>query len=349
MSYLDQSPLVNYQNKVSENEIRIPQYGLIDLFKKQTPGMPFNTPELRAAVEKYASGNSIEVPALTEKTIVTSTSETFDIPDNLSVSAKTTLTFITIFAGYGIYPSSFANNAVGQIQYQINKLKEIDKAMALKLEQYLNTHLSNNKTQVWEGDDNIAGYNFDDATDALQISLDAQNETMFSDIRTMAKSNDWDDEMMDMAMNPTGEHVLNQYKKYGQGNEKNLQFQNIPETFESNRVTNTAGKRWSGYLVEADSVGLLENFKPDFLNRESVGEARWDVSSQPMPQLGHRVMLYQDKQKVDSSNIGSNNSHSLMSTREVFGFAMRFTLLKKYNSDSTTRVNSILKIDASKT
>ncbi|MFW6370549.1 MAG: hypothetical protein ACOC10_05010 [Bacteroidota bacterium] len=151
-----------------------------------------------------------------------------------------------------------------------------------------------------------------------------------------------------MAVNPSAQHVLNQYMKYGSTNEKNLQWQGMPDIFKSNRVSITADKRWTGYLLEPGAVGLLPNFKPEFRERVTVGEAKWDISDGEMPQLGHQVMLYENREKIDATGIGSYGSHAIMSYKEEYGFVFRFALLKRYNSDSADRVGYILKVDANK-
>ncbi|MFW6370550.1 MAG: hypothetical protein ACOC10_05015 [Bacteroidota bacterium] len=195
MSYIDQTLINNYQHSVVENELRVPTYGLIDLFKAQTPRLPFMNSQLMQAVENYASGNSLQVPALKETTITTATSESFTIPANLSESEMTTLTLTTIFAGFAIYPSTFANNVIGRSEYMMSKMQEVDKAMAKKLEEYLNTHLNTYKTAVWAGADAISGYSFNKDTDALEIDISAQGDVMFADIVAMAARNDWSEDM----------------------------------------------------------------------------------------------------------------------------------------------------------
>jgi hypothetical protein len=345
MSYIDQTLINDYQHKVVENELRVPRYGLIDLIKAQTPLVPFNNPELQAAVLNYASGNSLKVPAMEEDTIVTSTSESFVIPANLSESAMTSLSLTTIFAGFATYPETFANNVISEEAYVLNKINEVDKAMAKKLEEYIATHLNTYKTAVWTGDDAITGHTFQEATDALEITLAAQSDVMFADIVAQAARNDWSEDQLMMAMNPSGQHVLNQYMKYGSTNEKNLQWQGMPDIYKSNRVTVDAGKRWTGYLLEPGAIGLLVNLKPAFRQRVTVGEAKWDVSDSALPQLGHQVMLYENKEKVNATGVGSYADHAIMSWKKEYGFIFRFALLKRYNSDTDSRAGYILKIN----
>ncbi len=340
MAYLDQTLENNYQSRVAEKEIRIPNYGLIDAAKVQTPQVPFLSNEVRTQIETR-SGTSVIIPAFTEDVITTSTSESFTIPANLSTSGTTTLTLTTIFAGFAIYPETFDNQIIGEEEYRSNKIQEVDKAMAAQLESYIDTHLGTYKTAVWSG--TLPGFSF--ASNALDVSLDQQNDVMFANLGTLAEINDWNIGTGIMVSEPEIGFVMSQLLKYGANNEKNLLYQSIPSVYTSNNVTKQSGKRWTGYLMEPGAIGIVPNFKRPFREQLTIGEAMWDISDGEMPQLGHRVMLYQNREKVSAVGIGSYSSHAIMSWKEEYGYVFRFCLLKRYNSDSTTKVGSILKIN----
>lgn len=345
MAYIDQTLLNNYQSKVAEGELRIPKYGLIDLIKKETGRVPFLDNNLKAIIKDH-EGITLNIPALAEDVITTTTSESFTIPANLSSSGITSLTFITIFAGFKSYPETFVNNVISEEAYKAQKIMEVDKAIAKKLEYYIDVHLNTYKTAIWE-EGGLAGYNF--ANNVLGISIDQQNDVMFSNIKSMAQLNDWSEDDLSLAANFEMDYVLNEYRKYGQANEKNLQFQAIPETFMSNRITKSSGKKWTGYLIEPGALGLGENYKYPFRLNKTIGEAKWGISDMELPQLGYRVMLYENQEKTSAENIGSYGSGMIMSWVEEYGFIFRFCLLNRYNSDTTTRVGYILKIDGLKT
>ena len=344
MSYIDQTLLNDYQSEVVENEMRASEHGLISLAKKETARVPFLGDKLRTVINNH-EGISVKVPALTESTITTTTSESFTIPTNLSESGMTTLTLGTIFCGYRIYPETFVNNVISEQEYRLNKIKEIDKAMANALEVVIDTHLNTYKSQVWETG-GLNGFNF--ASNMLGVSLDEQNDVMFSNIKSQARINEWSSDIS-MAANFEIDFVLNQYRKYGAANDKNLQFQAIPSVFGSNNVTKTTGKRWTAYMVEPGALGLVENFKKPFAMGLNIGEATWGISDDALPRLGHRVMLFENKEKASAENVGTYGTGMIMSWVEEYGYIFRYCLLHKYNSSASTRVGYILKINGETT
>jgi hypothetical protein len=341
MAYIDQTKLNDYQSKVAEGEIRIPNYGLINLAKKETGRVPFLDESLRAVINDH-EGIDLKVPALAETVITTTSSESFTIPANLSTSGSTTLTFTTIFAGYQIFPETFKNNVISEGAYRLNKIQEVDKAMAKALEDAIDTQLDTYKSAVWETGA-LTGYNF--VSNILEVDLSSQNDVMFANVKSMAMLNDWSESDLSMAASPEIDYVLNEYRKYGMNNDKNLQFQTIPELFVSNRVTKTTGKRWTAYLCEPGALGVVENFKHPFKINKTVGEAKWGISDMELPQLGYRVMLYENQEKTSAEAVGSYGSGMIMSWVEEYGYIFRYCLLKRYNSDSTTRVGYILKLN----
>lgn len=341
MAYIDQTLLNNYQSKVAESEIRIPNYGLIGVAKKETGRVPFLDDNLKKVINDH-EGISIITPALTESVITTSSSESFTIPANLSTSGATILTFTTIFAGYKIYPETFVNNVISEKAYRMNKIQEVDKAMAKALEEAIDTQLDTYKSQKWETGDE-AGYNF--AANILDVDLASQNDVMFSNLKSMAMLNDWSEDSLSLVASPELDFVLNQYRKYGNANEKNLQFQAIPELFASNRVTKTAGKRWTGYLLEPGAIGVVENYKHPFKINKTVGDAKWGISDMELPQLGYKVMLYENQEKASAAAVGSYATNAIMSWVEEYGYIFRYCMLRRYNSSASTRVGYILKIE----
>lgn len=98
-------------------------------------------------------------------------------------------------------------------------------------------------------------------------------------------------------------------------------------------------------MVEPGALGLVENYKHAFKKAITVGEAKWGISDAAMPMLGHRVMLYENREKESAVGVGSYADTAIMSWKEEYGYIFRFCLLHKYNSDSDTRTNYILKIN----
>jgi hypothetical protein len=64
-----------------------------------------------------------------------------------------------------------------------------------------------------------------------------------------------------------------------------------------------------------------------------------------MPLLGYPVMMYQTKKEVDASELSDETASLNMTVKEEYGFVFRFALLSRYNSDTASRVGSVLKIN----
>jgi hypothetical protein len=346
MAGIDQTLIVDYQHSVTEQEMRNSKYGLIDAAKKHTKELPFMNPELEKKVAEYASGNAIEIPALSEDVITVASTESFDIPVNGSTSAITSLSFTTLFTGFSLFPAEYDNNVITIDQVRSQKIAQCDKAMGNALEDNLDTWLNTYKTQVWAGAEAgiSGGIEFDTVNDVLKVPLADQKDIFFANLMAMAQRNDWSDNV-DLVANPNVIMMLSEYMKYGAANEKNLMFQALPNLFLSNRVTNETGKRGSAYLLEPGAFGILPNYKSDFRNRTTVGEAKWDITNAPLPRLGFNTMLYENKVAVNAANVGTYSSHAIMSHKLEYGFIFRYALLKRYNSSATTRVGNILKIN----
>jgi hypothetical protein len=220
-----------------------------------------------------------------------------------------------------------------------NRIRECDEAMALAYEALIAAFLNTNKTLVWTGADSTLGFDF--SSSILSVSKDAQQDAVFAHIKTMAAANNWNSDSALFIANPLIGTVLNEIYKYGSANDKNLQFQMLPQMFTSNRVTNSTDMRWTGYLVENASIGAVPNYKLPFREGKKVGESEWGISNMAMPMLGDKVGLYQKMEEAASAN-GS------MSWVEKYGFVYSFFFLKKYNSNTATQVGNILKIDGAK-
>jgi hypothetical protein len=266
----------------------------------------------------------------------------YDIPFNLPETDYTSLSLVTLAVGYAMFPEDFENDSIDASIIEQNRIQECDEAMAKALEDLLDTHLNTYKSQNWTDDPDL-GLTFNADNDVLEVSKAAQfDDSLFAHLRTLADVNDWDGENAKLIANPMVGVVYNKIAQLGAANNKNLQFQAIPQTFMSNRVTNSTDARWSGYLVENGSVGIVPNYTLPFRTREDrVPGSMYDISAVPLPRLGDRVMLYKEYSKATSKN-------SNVSWKELNGMFYNFFLLKKYNSSYSTQVSNILKIDGLK-
>lgn len=341
--YIDQTELLAYQSAERAEEERFAsRFGLRSAIMADTERLPWLTPKLKdhlASVE----GRDTRIPAIKKGSISTTTVMSYDLPLNLPETDYSTLTLNTLMVSFGIYPEDYENQHVSKEQIMMNRYKECDEALALDFEALIYSHLNDNKTAVWGGDEASEGFVFDEDSDTLQVSLAAsKDDTLYSNLRTMADYNNWNGDDAYMVDNPLAGVMYNKIRQYGAGNDKNLMAQELPVRYTSRRVTNTSGMRWSGFFVERGSIGVVPNFTLPFRIAKSVQGGKFDISDRPLPMLGANVGLYAEE-GAKASSVNSN-----MSWVDKYAFIYSFFLLKNYNSDTTSQVGNILKIDAKK-
>lgn len=341
--YIDQTVLLAYQHDgAAEQERFATEFGLRAAIMADTPRLSWLTPRLKAYLREI-QGRDARVPAIKKDSISAVTTMSYNLPLNLPETDYTTLSLVTLMVSFGLYPEDFVNQQVSYDETKRNRIMECDEALALALEGYINTHLSTYKTQVFDGTDVYDEFNFNAATDTLEVSKDGQlDDTMFATIKTLAAYNNWRADGAFFIANPLCGKVYDRIAQYGPGNQKNLLAQALPEKYGSLRVTNTAGMAWSGYLVERGSIGIAPNYTLPFRTAKEVQGGQFDISAGALPMLGDRVGLYEEL------GVKASSANGNMSWVDKYAYIYSFFLLKKYNSDYTTQVSNILKIDGKK-
>lgn len=340
--YIDQTILLAYQHDgAAEQERFATEFGLRAAIMQETAKLPWLTPNLKAYLNKV-QGRTVRIPAIKKGSISAATVMSYNLPLNLPETDYTALTMNTLMVSFGMYPEDFENQHVSADEIKRNRIMECDEALALAFEALVNTHLSTYKTQVWSGATE-GNFIFDEPTDTLQVSLDGQmDDTMFAYIKTLAAYNNWRADGAVFVANPLSGHVYDRIAQYGAGNYKNMLAQGLPQKFTSLRVTNTTGMKWSGYLLENGSIGVVPNYTLPFRMSKEIQVGKFDISAAALPMLGDRVGLYEELGTQATSSNGN------MSWVDKYAMVYSCFLLTKYNSDRTTQVGNILKIDGAK-
>jgi hypothetical protein len=346
MAHIDQTVLNTLVTDKFQEEIKTNEYGLIDFAVAETQDFEDLTPSMKRNIETVY-GIDVKVPAIKDKVIVTASAESFTIPSNLAETALTTLTFITIFAGFRMYPRLFENNFMTPQEYEMKMTKEVLKAIANAKEAQIYSNLNTQKTQVWAGDA-AAGSNFTFSTVTDQLTIASagwQSDLPFSKLKTMFAENNKKGEYRLVASEGI-EHILDMVRQYGSANDRDLQTGRniIPQFWTSQNVTNASGNAATGFMVRKGSMALVQNFKPEYIAGDQVGEAKWGVSDGVLPWVNARLNLYENKEKADASSVMTTSSQALMSWYIEKGFMDRFTLINTYNSALATQANDKLKV-----
>lgn len=342
MAYTDATFLTDFQQSDAvQRELRTAPFGIIDAIKADTPFYKQLTPALKAHIETQMN-RSFKMPALQEDTITSATVESFTIPANISTSEATTANLVTLFSGFHWYDALAVENQISKEDYINNKLMEIFKSFAAAKEATTFTAIDGQKSQVLP-QNALANDGYSYAASALTVSLAAQQQRMFQNLKVIGEQNGM--KPMTKLVSSFGIKALENYNDmYGASNGADLQNQGfIPEIFTSNNVTNSA--RWTGYLFEEGSFAYVNNFKHDFVKGSSLGDhVKFDISDVEMPFINERVMTYYEKDKADASSLQTNSSQYQMSMVEKFGFIHRYVILTPYNSAIGSRFNPVIKV-----
>lgn len=346
--FIDFTVLNAYQDKIAQTEGKSQPFGLIRILDASSPTCPILTPTLRAHLAKV-EGRTSQYPALKEDTITTTTTESFTIPEHLSVSEMKTLTMNTIFCGFRVYPKWFENNLLDYGDYVRNKLDEVFRAMASAKETIILAALAAAKTQIWNGITQVNNgdgtFNFNATTDTLEIDKAAQKDVLFSNIKTLFGINKFPGET-EIVVNLGGFNLaLHEIFKFGQMNQENRQFiENQLPTYYPTLGISPGSDQFSGYHIRRGSIGIVQNFPSDFRNPVQIGEKLWGITDTPVPYLNTQVNTFYNREAADASGLGDTTTHLKMTHYEEWAFIDKFFLTSIYNSDLSTRPNPIVKI-----
>lgn len=346
--FIDFSVLNAYQDKMVQTEKRKQSYGLIDCLKFNTPMNKVLTPTLKSHLQTV-EGRSTEYTGLKEDVITTTNVESFTIPAHLSDSEQKTLTSISIWSGFQVYPAWFQNNTIAYEDYLQNKYDEVFSAMAAAKETQIANLLNTNKTQTIDGVAQINGgdgtFAFDATNDWVSANKAAQKDTLFSNLEALFGINKMGGSHNAVVNKGGLTLAINEILKYGAANSENKQFiqNNLPAFFETLGIAPST-YQFIMYMMTDGAIGGVQNYPFDFRQGTVVGDKKWGIMDTPAPYIGERLNVYYNKEAVDASGLGDTTSHLRMTSMEEWGFLDKFFLVSNYNSDLTSRVSDIVKV-----
>lgn len=346
--FIDFSVLNAYQDRMTQTEKDAQRYGLIECLKYNTPMNKVLNPTLTAHL-KTVEGRTTQYTGLKEDVITTTTTESFTIPAHLSDSEQKTLTAVSIFSGFQVYPAMFENNTIAKADYLANKYDEVFSAMAVAKETQIANVLSTYKTQLFDGVAQINGgdgtFAFDTSLDNATVNLAGQKDTLFSNLKTWFRINKKTG-AYNAVVNEGGLNLaLNEILKFGMQNSENRQFalNQLPLYFETLGIAPSTFQ-FVMYMLRNGAIGSVQNYPYDFRTGSVVDSKVWGIMPTPAPYIGERLNVYHNTEAVDASGLGETTAHLKMTTMEEWGFLDKFFLVTNYNSDLTSNVNDILKI-----
>jgi hypothetical protein len=352
MSFLNGTLLNDLQSDQGTNEKYFSELGVIDAIKASTPSANYIPPSIKASLASMSSLRNAEIPVIKDQSVTVVTTPGFEyIPSNLPESDKYFFQAYDVFSGMRHYPSANANNMLDSEFQSREVLKNVLYEMGNTVEGILLTSLDSRKTQVLGSTEQVSAatgdYAFDATPDILKVKRAAQEETMFYSLEALMAAN----EVAGNYRIVTNRAGLARQKaealKYGAGNEKNLQALNFfgaDRMHESGNITSAA--KFDGYLLRDGSIGAVENFPEDFRAGTEFAGKKWSVSDLDLPFVNMRANIFTDKNATNGESLitSGKDSNMTMTHFEEMAIWVRFYVVYRYNSDLSTRVNDIVKI-----
>jgi hypothetical protein len=352
MSFLNGTLLNDLQSDQATNEKRFSELGVINAVLASTPSANYIPPSIKASLASMSSLRNAEIPVIKDQTVTVVTTPGFEyIPSNLPESDKYFFQPFDVFSGMRHYPSANANNMLDAEFQSREVLKNVCYEMGNKIEEILLTNLSSRKTQLLNETEQVSAatndYQFDGSGDILKIKKAAQEETMFYSLEALMAANEVAGDYRIVTNRAGLVRQKMEQLKFGAGNDKNLNalgFFGADRIHESGNLTSSA--KFDGYFLRDGSIGAVENFPEDFRAGTEFAGKKWSVSDLPLPYAGMRANIFTDKNATDATSLISSgtDSNMIMTHFEEMAIWVRFYVVYRYNSDLSTRVNDIVKI-----
>lgn len=350
---LDATLLNNYQNTNTFSESRYAELGAVDLAKNSTDKADWISPDVVEKIASLSSLRNVEIPAIVDQQVTVTAVPGFDIPANLSKSDKLTPIAYDIFSGFRHYPAMYDNNMVKE-QFDLDhKIKKVTYGMGQVLDSIILSRLEGRKTQALplglsQVSDGSNTFNFNATTDTLEISKGAQKEFMFANLSRIVDANEMYGDYEILTSRAGLAAAKNEWAKYGNSNEKNLQALGFP-TVDQLHETGTlipGSNNFSGFYVRNGAIAMYENFPADFRMGTKIGEKEWSISDMELPFVKMRANVFVNREATDATALVSagRDTNLMMSHFQEMGLWVRVYFFEEYNSDLSTRPNPIIKL-----
>lgn len=352
MSFLNGTLLNDLQSDQATNEKYFSPLGVIDAVKASTASANYIPPTVRENLSSISSLRNAEIPVIQDQTVTVVTTPGFEyIPSNLPTSAKYWFQPYDVFSGMRHYPAANDNNMIDSEFQSREVLKNVLYAMGNTVEGILLTNLDARKTQVLNHTEQVsattADYSFNTTPDILEVKKAAQEETMFYSLEALMAANEVGGNYRIVTNRAGLARQKAEALKYGAGNDRNLDalgFFGADRMYESGNITSAV--KFDGYLLRDGAMGVFENFPSDFRKGTSFAGKSWSVSDMDLPFVNMRANIYTDTTATNATSLitSGEDSNLIMSHFEEMGIWVRFYVVYRYNSDLSTRVNDIVKV-----
>jgi hypothetical protein len=314
-------------------EHRLSQYGVFELFKRDTPNL---IPAATLEAGRKAQTRPVTIPVIKTKDYAITNTRSCAVVTNSNESAFVTLVFGTIVWNFHMVPSQYGNNYIGLQQDFNMKMKDSQKSILTAMDIACYNYLNANKSQVNNG----AGKPYPFTNNVILFPATDTNNVL-NELSSIMYQNDLNGRF-NLVATPRMQSLVNLLKNQGIGNAQNLAFQfgDFDLGF-SNRVTLSDNARDTFFVMPKGSAGIVTWIDPSARMGEQAYNTTWTVEN--LPELGFEVGLKTQVGCNDNSTEAGAGFEA--SNRIHYQFSFDYALVTPYNSSPATLPGTILKAD----
>ena len=336
-----------YQGDLDKNTTRLSRYGAWDLFLRQNQSpQGILSDDARQLIKRSFLNSNVQVPVLNAPDVSISNARSCTISDSENTSALVTLTFVTYAFGFTMIPAQYPDNEIGYQADFDKKLKNYLLKLAATLDTAALSALDTNKNQVWT--DIGALFSGDETTaDIVEVGT-GEVDFMYNNLDAMMEKMDFyaGPENYDVVADTLHKATVRRLAAQGPTNDENneFQFQNFNFSY-SNRVTNAAGAKETGYVVAPGSLAVENRNDWDAVLGHTIGtQKQWEIV-QNVPIVGLDMAAFYTEDCADKNALHSGTDPLTRTKVEGYEWSTDVAFVTAYNPDLSTNYNPIVKFN----
>jgi hypothetical protein len=291
--------LADLQDRANK-DFRPPPYGVTRAFNDKKRDVILNYDEFQA-VQAEPDLRTRYVDYLRRDSQALGTSRAAALTGAMGTSTRDTLTFVTYSREFTVSDDNARNNTQGAVKQLAKQIENarldigagIETAGVTKLEAFKNQTDPSSPLSTW------------DSVNYLSSIANADEDRYFNIIEAEMRGRNYNGNLQTINHWPVNE-LINWQLAQSVGNSSNLQFQYANQMmYTSNSITTSSDHVGTSYVVENDSLALVDWIPPK--NREGLSHGYKDFSkiSDPFGIFDHMAIMV-EKQVLDSSSGGTN-------------------------------------------
>lgn len=333
-----------YQGQLDRNELRLSNYGALDLVRDQNTGLnSILTASDRETIRK-SFGSAVRIPVLDAEEVTIRNVRSCTIPASENNLSWITLTFVTYAFGFTMMPSQHVNNTISYQQDYNRKLMKYLVKFADVLDQAAVNKINTDRNIYFPAA--MSAY-YPVVGNALQVSA-AQAEDFYNDVDTILATADFGGRTNVLA-STSMQSLVNRLTKQGGTADGDRAYQFVDKDFYfSNRVPVNAGMRSTAYIMNDGVIAMENRNDPDAIaGSKAVNGKEWGTEMMPIVNLEMGTFFMSDC--ADLSAVHAGTTGLTRSLLEGFEFSTDVCFVTTYNSAPATRYSPIIKAEISAT